>query len=163
MGSKVLVAYATKEGSTAEIAEAIGRTLREAGLDAEVSPVTEVADVSPYRAVLVGSAVYMMRWRREAVRFLKRHRTALAERPVWLFHSGPLDRDPEHAEQPLPRNLRALAEEIGAHGVTTFGGRIREDAKGFAASKVAKNAAGDYRDWDAIRAWARDLAPRFAA
>jgi menaquinone-dependent protoporphyrinogen oxidase len=83
------VAYATKYGATAEIAEKIGQVLRQAGLRTDVLPTDRVSDLSPYKAVVLGSAVYIGRWRKEAATFLKANEKALAERPVRLFSSGP--------------------------------------------------------------------------
>ena len=89
MDVQVLVAYATKYGATAEIAEKIGQALRGAGLSADVLPADRVSDLTPYQAVVLGSAVYIGQWRKEAVKFLKANETVLAEKPVWLFSSGP--------------------------------------------------------------------------
>jgi menaquinone-dependent protoporphyrinogen oxidase len=85
MDKQVLVAYATKYGATAEIAEKIGQVLRQAGLRADVLPVDRVKDLTPYDAVVVGSAVYTGQWRKTAVKFLQANETALARRQVWLF------------------------------------------------------------------------------
>jgi menaquinone-dependent protoporphyrinogen oxidase len=89
MDRQVLVACATKYGATAEIAERIGAVLRQAGLPAEVLPVGRVGDLSAYKAVVLGSAVYIGQWRKEAVKFLKANEAVLAEKAVWLFSSGP--------------------------------------------------------------------------
>ena len=88
MNERVLVAYGSKFGSTAEIAQAIGTTLRVAGLEVDVKPAREVRSLEPYRAVVLGSAVYMARWRRDAMRLLRR-RGNLAQRE-WVFSSGPV-------------------------------------------------------------------------
>ena len=89
MDPRVLVAYATRHGSTAEIAERIGQHLRQAGLSVDVQPVGQVDDLAPYRAVVLSSGVYIGRWHRAATRFLKTHQEKLANRPVRLFSSGP--------------------------------------------------------------------------
>ena len=116
MSERVLVAYGSKYGSTAEIAQAIGTTLRVAGLEVDVKRAHEVRSLEPYRAVVLGSAVYMARWRRDAIRLLRR-RSELGEREVWLFSSGPVGEDkdepaeqrdrwtkPKRVEQLAPRN-----------------------------------------------------------
>ena len=87
---KVLVAYASKYGATAEIAEKIGQVLRQSGLQVDVSPVKSANDLKSYDAVILGSAAYMFQWRPDAVSFLKKNQNLLAERPIWLFYSGPL-------------------------------------------------------------------------
>src|SRR5262249_59264129 len=81
----VLVAYATKHGATHGIAERIAERLRAAGLDAEVRSITDAPDPARYDAVVLGSAAYLGSWQTEATAFARRHRAALADRPVWLF------------------------------------------------------------------------------
>ena len=93
MDIKVLVAYGSKYGATAEIAEKIGEGLRQAGALAEVMSVKQVKDIKPYHGVVLGSAVYIGQWRKEAVKFLKGNEKLLAEKPVWLFSIGPADKD----------------------------------------------------------------------
>lgn len=105
----VLVAYATKHGSTREIAEAIATTLTDSGMSTEALVVDAVADVGPYDAVVLGSAVYMGRWLKEATEFARRHRAPLAARPLWLFSSGPLGTEVVDAEE-QPKELAELSE-----------------------------------------------------
>lgn len=156
---RVLVSYASERGSTAEIAEAVAEILLSAGLQVDLRPVSQVRDVTPYRAVVLGSAVYMMRWRREAVRFLRRHRKELAERVVWLFQSGPLDDSAETQEIPLPKSVIGAAAAAGVRGHATFGGKLAPDASGFIASKMARGEhSGDFRNFEQIRVWAGRIA-----
>ncbi len=89
MDKQVLVAYASKYGATEEIAERIGEVLRQAGLRTDVLPTDRVSDLAHYQAIVLGSAVYIGKWRKEAVKFLKANEKMLAGRPVWLFSSGP--------------------------------------------------------------------------
>ena len=89
----ILVAYATRHGSTVGIAERIAATLTEAGLPAEARPVGEIDSVDQYDAVIIGGAAYMYHWLKDATSFAKHHRKELRERPVWLFSSGPLGTD----------------------------------------------------------------------
>jgi len=164
--STFLVAYASKMGATREIAEVIGAELLAADHRVSVESAENVNDVRGYDAVVLGSAVYLGRWRGEAVRFLRRHAAVLKDKRVWLFHTGPCGR--EHAGELLdpPRNVARLAERIGAAPPMTFGGRLEpQTAKGFLARRMAAGPmAGDYRDWDAIRRWARTVAgPRGSA
>lgn len=157
--AKTLVTCASDRGSTMEIAEAIARALREEGIDADLRLLPEVVDLKPYGAVVLGSAVYMFRWRPKAVRFLRHHRKALTKRSVWLFQSGPLDRSAEEQEIPLPKKVAALAERIGIQGFATFGGKLGPEASGFIASKMVQNGkGGDFRNFDQIREWARRVA-----
>jgi len=157
--SRVLIAYASKMGATQEIADQIGATITTAGDEVTVLPAQDVMDIDYYAAVVLGSALYMARWRPDAVQFLRRFRTGLSRKPVWLFHSGPLG---EGADKPqkAPAAVRRLATAIGAEQPTTFAGRIEpETAKGFMAKKMAQGPlAGDFRDWEQIRQWATEVA-----
>ncbi|MGW7681568.1 flavodoxin domain-containing protein [Kribbella sp. NPDC054772] len=158
MPKKVLVAYASKAGSTAGIAEAIGAELRIHHHEADVVDVAAVKDVEAYDAVVLGSAIYVRRWRRDAVRFLKHNADALRTRQVWLFHSGPVGPDRDQ-DQAMPPTVRRLAHEIGATPAITFAGRLDPaSAHGFLARRLATgNLAGDFRDWNRIRIWAADI------
>lgn len=107
----ILVAYSSKRGSTAEIAETIAATLRREGLDVCLEPVGAVDNLDRFDAVVLGSAVYMKRWRGDAKHFLKKHRKALRQKPLWVFSSGPVGDpakdDPNWMEPPTwPRRLR---------------------------------------------------------
>lgn len=169
-GDRVLVAYGNKYGSTAEIAEAIGRSLRAAGADADVKPARDVRSLDPYRGVVLGCAVYTARWRRDALRLLRRRRKELAQRDVWLFSSGPVGEDKPptgEAEKKKeerwtkPKRVQRLASEIGAHDHVVFGGRVSDDAGGFMRKSMARKTPPelrDRRDWGAIDAWAKDVA-----
>jgi menaquinone-dependent protoporphyrinogen oxidase len=163
---RVLVAYGSKFGSTAEIVQAIGTTLRVAGLEVDVQRAREVRSLGPYRAVVLGSAVYMARWRRDAMRLLRRHHQELAQREVWLFSSGPVGEDKgEPGEKQerwtKPKRVEQLAAEIKVHEHVVFGGRVSEDAGGFLRKSMANNTPPEFRDrrdWTAIEAWAQKIA-----
>jgi menaquinone-dependent protoporphyrinogen oxidase len=158
MTMQVLVAYATKHGSTGEIAAAIGATLRDAGLAVEVRGAREVPTLAPYGAVVLGSALYSAHWQRDANRFVKRHLAELQRRPVWLFSSGPLDHSAEFADIPLTEHVAADVTPIGARGHRTFGGRLLEGTPGVDASLLATHRVGDFRNWAHIEAWAAEIA-----
>ena len=159
----VLVAYATKMGSTKEIAEAIGERLRAAGHEVTVLDAAQVRSVEHHSALVLGSGLYAGRWRREAVKLLKRNEKLLVDRPTWLFHSGPLGK--ELTPQQAPRKVREIAARIGADEPVTFPGRLTaQTATGFIAKKMAQgDMAGDFRDFDEIRAWADRVAGQLAA
>jgi menaquinone-dependent protoporphyrinogen oxidase len=160
--STFLVAYASKTGATREIAEAVGTELLAADHRVSVESAENVQDIHGYDTVVLGSAVYLGRWRGEAVRFLRRHAADLKDKQVWLFHSGPCGRGHAGELVDAPRNVARLAERIGAAPPVTFGGRLEpRTAKGFLARRMAAGPmAGDYRDWDSIRRWARMVAGR---
>ncbi|MBP2706726.1 flavodoxin [Microbispora sp. RL4-1S] len=161
--TRVLVAYGSKRGSTAEIAGWIGETLRGQGLETEVADAGTVRDVSAYDAVVLGGALYAGRWHKDARRFARRHAAALSGRPVWLFSSGPLDRSAQEGEiPPVPQAARASAA-LDACEHRTFGGRLTHDARGFLASAIAERSGGDYRDQDRVRDWALRVAAQVAA
>jgi menaquinone-dependent protoporphyrinogen oxidase len=158
MSRKVLVAYATKLGATTGIAEAIGAELERGGHQVDVREVGKVGSIEEYDVVVLGSAIYMRRWRQEAVQFLRKHSDELRERQVWLFHSGPLGPETEQL-QAMPANVQRLARRIGAAPAMTFAGRLEPaTAHGFLATRMAQSvSAGDYRDWETIRDWATDV------
>ena len=163
MTPRVLVAYATRHGSTGEIAQAIGTVLRDDGLAVDVRPAGEVGDLGPYPAVIVGSAVYLLRWHLDAVEFLHAHERALSGRDVWLFDSGPLDDSASTRPPVLPGPVQALADRIGIRGHVTFGGKFDPATAGVVEHLITlSGAAGDFRDPERIRAWARDVATRIA-
>jgi menaquinone-dependent protoporphyrinogen oxidase len=161
---KVLVAYASKYGATAEIAEKIGQVLCEAGLDTDVLPADRVGDLTPYKAVVLGSAVYIGMWQKKAATFLKANEKALAERPVWLFSSGPAgEGDPVELTQGwrFPKSLQPVADRIGPRDIAVFHGNVDIEKVNFiekAAIRNVKAPFGDFRDWEAIAAWATGIA-----
>ena len=162
----VLVAYASKHSATAEIAERIAAAMCEAGCAAEAWPASEVRDLSGYRAVVLGSAVYAKRWRPEARRFARGYADALRDMPVWLFSSGPIGAVQEHPTAPMPPFADKLADRIGAREHVMFGGRVPTDPGNFVERAMLKNTPPerrDARDWPAIEAWARGVAAQLAA
>ncbi len=164
MEKGVLVTYATKYGATAEIAERIGQVLRAAGLSADVVPAEQVRDPGDFRAVVLGSAVYIGRWRRQAAKFLQRHETVLSGMPVWIFSSGPSGKgDPEKLTQgwTFPASLQPIADRIQPRDVTLFHGSVDADKLNWLERRMLKmvdSPAGDFRDWEAIESWAAGIA-----
>ena len=164
MDVQVLVVYATKYGATAEIAEKIGQVLGEAGLRADVLPADRVSDLTPYQAVVLGSAVYIGQWRKEAVKFLKANETVLAEKPMWLFSSGPTgEGDPVELAQGwrFPGKLQPIADRVRPRDVAIFHGAVDVGKLNLIEKWMLKNVKapiGDFRDWDAITSWAAAIA-----
>jgi menaquinone-dependent protoporphyrinogen oxidase len=170
---RALVAYASRHGSTAGIAERIATGLIEAGFDVDVKSVDDTGPIEDYDAFVIGSAAYMFHWLKEATRFVKRHRTLLASKPVWLFSSGPLgtelvdDEGNDVLEASRPKEFDELEPMILPQGTKVFFGAW--DPKGppvglaermMAHVPAAKDAlpAGDFRDWDAIDEWSSGIA-----
>lgn len=161
---RILVAYSSKNRSTAEIAYWIGGALHDQGLHADVAATEDVQDVARYDAVVLGSAVYFGRWRRGARRFVRHHRRQLARVPVWLFSSGPLDTSATEGEVPPPPQVARLAKRLGAEEHRTFGGRLTERAGGILAGWILREEmGGDYRNQQQVRAWGLDIAARLRA
>ncbi len=166
MDAKILVTYASKYGATKEIAEKIGVVLRQAGLQADVLPaVGGLPDPGAYQAVILGSAVYIGKWQKEAVAFLQANEKALAARPVWLFSSGPSgEGDPVELVEGwrLPAELKPVADRIRPRDITVFHGNIDlakiSFMEKFAVKNIVKKPFGDYRDWNMIAAWAAGIA-----
>jgi len=151
---KVLVTFGSLRGGTEGLAVEVARTLRQAGLAVDCKPVTEVDDLHTYQAVVIGGALYANRWVRAARRFVIRHERELRGLPVWMFSSGPLDDSASYKGVPTPPSVDALATRIGAAGHIPFGGRLAPNAEGFIAHAMAKQHAGDWRDWSQVRDWA---------
>jgi menaquinone-dependent protoporphyrinogen oxidase len=164
MDGTILIAYATKYGATAEIAEKIAEALRGEGLQAEVLPAERAGDPTPYAAVVLGSAVYAGQWRKEAASFLQANEQALAGRPVWLFSSGPTgEGDPVELMKGwrFPEALQAIADRIQPRDIAFFHGEIDMNELSLPEKLIVKGIkapTGDYRNWQAISAWAAAIA-----
>ena len=161
---RVLIAAASKHQATTEIAAAIGRDLSQAGIEVEVTTPGRVESVEGYDAVILGSAVYMGRWQPSAVTFAERHAEALRQRPVWLFSSGPIG-SPQAKPEGEPLEIGELVRQIGAREHRIFAGRLDPRRLGFGEKAVVAAvgiAHGDFRDWDEIGAWARQIADHLA-
>jgi menaquinone-dependent protoporphyrinogen oxidase len=154
----VLVAYGSKRGGTEGLAIMVADALREEGFTAEVAPARSVRRGDGHEAVVVGGALYASRWHRDARRFVKRHARELRTCPTYLFSSGPLDDSATQGQVPPVKGVQALMGKVDARGHVTFGGRLVPDAKGFPASVMAKEKAGDWRDPGQVRSWAHDVA-----
>jgi len=156
MATDLLVAYATKHGSTGEVAEAIAEELKGLGLEVELRELRKVRSLDGYGAVVIGAPLYMGRWQKDARKFVKRHGKELEELPVAVFALGPLkltEEDVASSREQLDHAL-ALAPELRPATVEVFGGAVDPTKLRFPFSKME---AGDARDWDAILAWARSL------
>jgi menaquinone-dependent protoporphyrinogen oxidase len=157
---QVLVAYASKHGATQGIAEAIAEQLRARGLTTDAVPAAADTDLDAVDAVVLGSAIYAGHWRDEAVDFARAHKDVLAALPVWLFSSGPLGDDVEDEEK-QPKQLEELERDLQPNDHKVFFGALDPSKLGFGERmivKAVKAPEGDFRDWDAIRAWADQIA-----
>lgn len=162
---EVMVAYASRMGGTAEIATVVADVMRDRDLHVTLTSCADAGEAQDYDAVIVGSALYLHQWEADAVHYLESQATALAERPTWLFQSGPCGKGAEGAAVETPRRVLRLVERMGLDEPVTFGGRLdRSKAAGPLSRWVASGElAGDYRDWGRIRTWADDLATQIHA
>jgi menaquinone-dependent protoporphyrinogen oxidase len=155
----ILIAVASRHGSTREIAEGLAQELRALRHTASVRDAGQAA-LDGEDAVIIGSAVYMGHWLPEARAFVTAHQAALRELPVWLFSSGPLGPAPPPPAVD-PALLAALLEATGARGHRLFGGKMAPDHLNLGEwliTKAVHATEGDYRDWAAVRAWADEIA-----
>ncbi len=164
MEQKILVAYASKYGATREIANKVGEVLSLTGMQIDILPVNDIRDPGAYQAVVLGSAVYVGKWLKEAERFLKTNEKVLAQRPLWLFASGPTgEGDPVELVQGecLPANLKPIVVRIHPRDVALFHGYIDVEKinpiEKFAVRQIVKKPMGDFRDWKAITSWATGI------
>jgi menaquinone-dependent protoporphyrinogen oxidase len=161
---KVLVSAASRHGATAEIARAIGVELDAAGIEADVRRPEDVRSVASYDAAVLGSGVYAGRWLGPAKELIERESDALAARPVWLFSSGPIGDPPKPEEEPA--DVARLRESTHAIDHRTFAGRLDRRQLGFAERAivaVVHAPDGDFRQWDAVTAWASSIARQLQA
>jgi menaquinone-dependent protoporphyrinogen oxidase len=165
--NRILVAYASRAGSTGEVAEAIGKVLCEGGAAVDVRRAKEVTDVSGYRAVIVGSGVYMGQWMSEAIKFVEAHQDALSRAPVAYFTVClTMREDTDENRREVAAYLDPLREVVQPTSVGLFAGRLDCSNLPFLYRLIAKamgSAEGDFRDWEAIRAWAGELVPLLAS
>ena len=166
MSKRILVAYATLTGSTAEMSEAMSRRLCDAGLSAEVRPVAEVTDLDGYSAAVLGSAVRYSAWLPEMTGFLSAHRDDLAGIPVAFFtmHMLALGDDPAAVAERAKHTAEARQMVIPVDEAS-FAGKIDTTRLSFfdrIAVRLVTSPVGDRRDRARIGAWAAALSPRFA-
>ncbi len=155
-----LVASASRHGATREIADLIGATLADRGIATDIREIDNVCTLVGYDAVVIGSAVYMGDWISAARTFVERHAGELAERPTWLFSSGPIGDPPKPgADTAVKIDDLVAAAHPREHRV--FAGRLELRRLGLVQRTVARAVhagEGDYRDWGAIQEWATGIA-----
>ena len=156
MAADVLIVYASKHGSTEQVARGIGEKLRGLGLTTTIEPAGEVDDLNGFRSVVLGGSIYMGRWHHDAKAFLKRHRDALDHLPFAVFALGPGKDTPEDFEASRHQLEHALEKTPGLEprAVAVFGGVIDPEKLHFPFSHKRQT---DLRDWTEIRSWAAAL------
>jgi menaquinone-dependent protoporphyrinogen oxidase len=170
---KVLVAFTSKHGSTKGIADFIGQKLREWKFDVKVGRVGDVGDLRSYDAYVIGSALYMGHWMKEAKQFAIKNSAILSARPVWLFSSGPTGtkqidakgRDRLDPKVSGPKELDELREKLRFRDHRIFFGAFDPTDLDFFSRQFFKSTTireatpiGDFRDWKEIEAWTNRIA-----
>ena len=157
----ILVAYASKYGSTQGIAERIAEQLRQLGKQAEARSMKEVSDAGSYEAFVLGSGIYAGSWLKEAREWVHRHQAVLARHPVWLFSSGPLGPEVKDIDSFRPKEMAEFQQAIRPREERIFFGAFDYHKMSFPDRMILKALRapeGDFRDWPAIEAWAASIA-----
>ena len=169
MENKILVTYASVAGSTAGVAEAIGKSLVEGGDQVDVLPMRQVTDLAPYRAVVAGSPIHGQKWLPEAMAFMRAHQSELSHKPFASFmvcitlsmaNSGQYLEGLKSWMSPVRDLVRPVSEGY-------FAGALDFSRLPFSFNVLAMRLVvllgmwkeGDHRDWNAIRIWAESLRP----
>jgi menaquinone-dependent protoporphyrinogen oxidase len=160
---KVLVVTASKHGATAEIGGVIADELRLQGLEVEEAMAAKAPAPGEHEALIIGSGVYTGRWLGEARSYVSANGPALRGRMVWLFSSGPVG-DPPKPEFD-PADIIEMTQLSGAQGHRVFAGRLDRASLGLgerAIVSLVRAPDGDYRAWESVRDWAREIAATLA-
>jgi menaquinone-dependent protoporphyrinogen oxidase len=162
MARHILIAYATKHGSTREVAAAIANTVAATGDEVDLRNAAQVHELDAYDGIVLGGSLYMGRWHPDAVGFIEDHRTALTTIPIAVFAMGPKTLAASEVASAHVQLGRALAKfpDVKPAKLAIFGGVIDPHKLRFPLSHLP---ASDARDWEAIAAWARDVTTAFEA
>jgi len=161
---KVLISAASRHGATAEIAQVIGETLTEAGLEVVVPSPDAVTTLDGFEAAVLGSGIYVGHWMDAAKHLVERHAAALASMPVWLFSSGPIGDPPKPDEDPV--DIAEIVETTHAREHRLFAGKVDRAALGLGEKVIlmaVRAPEGDFRPWDEVREWANGIAAALKA
>jgi menaquinone-dependent protoporphyrinogen oxidase len=163
--NKILVTYATRAGSTFEVASRVAEVLRAAGATVDVKPVPAVHEVKGYDAVIVGSAIRMGQWLPEAVAFVQAHCETLSHIPTAYFLvSGFLRDDTPEMQRKVLAYLDPVRKILEPTSIGMFAGKMdysEMDGLDRSIAEAVSSSEGDWRNWEAIRGWALDLQPTF--
>jgi menaquinone-dependent protoporphyrinogen oxidase len=161
---RILVVYASADGSTAEIARRIARRLRERGHEVSDQPVTSDGSLQDIDAIVLGSAVHNRQWLGEATHFVSTNRQAVYSRPFWIFSVGMPDALPKAFRKIARTEQDAIIDQLGdlrPRGHRLFSGVVRPTQFPLLSRiflHLVGGRYGDFRDWPAIDAWALEIA-----
>jgi menaquinone-dependent protoporphyrinogen oxidase len=164
MSKKVLVTYGSRYGGTREIAEEIGKVLKQEDLEVDILSADRAGDPTRYDALIIGSAVYIGQWRKEAANYLKNNEARISGKPLWLFSTGPTgEGDPVELMKGwrYPKKLEPVINRLKPRDIAVFGGVAKESDLNFLFKFMlnrVKAPLGDFRNWDAITDWAKSIA-----
>jgi menaquinone-dependent protoporphyrinogen oxidase len=158
---RILIAYASRTGSTAEIARAVAKELEAMGFGVVVGEIDTVSSISGFDAVVIGTPVYMGNPGKSVGKFVTRFREGLGNVPVAAFAVGMAPVDSKVGSVDIVReNLQKSLHPLRAVATTVFAGRLDPDRMSFMdriMTRLMGVQTGDFRDWDAIALWARNL------
>lgn len=159
MAGPILVTYGSWCGSTAEVAEEIGRVLREGGSEVEVVRADRAGDVGRYSAAVIGTAIRAGRCKGEVTKFARRNEQTLRQMPVAVFSVGlEMQEDRPDSREKAAQYLKPITDLLNPVSVGLFGGVVDKTKASFPMNLVlGMMPQGDWRDWDAIHEWARAL------
>lgn len=155
---RILITAASKHGSTTEIAQALAKRLESYGHELTLTAPGDVPSVADFDAVVLGSAVYITQWMPVAHDFVKRFGEELRERPFWAFSVG-MSGVPKHQPQD-PMRIGPVMEHVDAVDHKTFPGRYKPELLTLRERSIGRLAGaieGDFRDWEAVDAWADSI------
>lgn len=161
---RVLVAVASKHGSTSEVAQRIGAVLEDHGIDVRVSSADHAVPLAGYDAVVLGSAVYAGHWMKEARTLADRLESADPVPMVWLFSIGPVGDPPKPEQDPV--DVAEIVDALAVREHRVFAGKLDRSELSFGERAIVRAfrvAEGDFRDWEAITAWANGIAATLRA
>ena len=171
MANKILITYASRTGSTAGVADAIGKTLTDLGEEVDILRMRDVKDLTVYKAVVDGSAIQAGKWLPEAMEFIQTHRSSLSQKPFAVFlvcMTLAMPKADEYRQtvsewfDPVRSLVKPVSEGLFAGALSTSKIRSLGDRLKFRLSVILGVwKEGDHRDWKAINDWAKSLVPHF--
>lgn len=160
--SKILVTYATRAGSTIDIADSIAFTISQQGYCVDLVHINSIGNLTDYSAVIIGSAIRMGNVIPEVKKFVKANSESLHKIPTAFFIAClTLHEDTPENRAMVKEYLAPLREEVVPFAEGYFAGKMDystlKPLSRFAAKRMVKAPEGDFRNWEEIRRWASNL------